>query len=171
MTGLQIAFLAIAAVTIASAVLVVSSRKIMHAALWLVLALGGVAALFATLEASFFAAVQVMVYIGAIAILIIFSVMLTRRVMEDAGPQNTRYWPVALVVSLGVFGGILFLLLQWPGLTIEARPVLEQGDFLARFGQALVSPDEFVVPFEVASILLVAAMIGAIIIARDPSRK
>jgi len=171
MTGLQIAFLAIAAVTLASAVLVVSSRKIMHAALWLVLALGGVAALFATLEASFFAAVQVMVYIGAIAILIIFSVMLTRRVMEDAGPQNTRYWPAALVVSLGVFGGIFFLLLQWPGFTIEARPVLEQGDFLVRFGQALVSPDEFVVPFEVASILLVAAMIGAIIIARDPSRK
>ncbi|GAP05814.1 NADH dehydrogenase subunit J [Anaerolinea thermolimosa] len=171
MTGLQIAFLAIAAVTLASAVLVVSSRKIMHAALWLVLALGGIAALFATLEASFFAAVQVMVYIGAIAILIIFSVMLTRRVMEDTGPQNTRYWPAALVVSLGVFGGILFLFLQWPGFSVESRPGLEQGDLLVRFGQALVSPDEFVVPFEVASILLVAAMIGAMIIARDPSRK
>ena len=67
--------------------MVVSAPKILHAALWLVAALFGVAMLFAMLEASFFAVIQVLVYIGAIAILVIFAVMLTRRAMVDEGAQ------------------------------------------------------------------------------------
>ena len=90
MTPLQIVFLIIALATLISAVMVVSARRIMHAALWLVLTLFGVAALFVTLETGFFAVVQVVVYVGAIAILIIFAVMLTRRDLQDTRQQTNR---------------------------------------------------------------------------------
>ncbi len=171
MSALQIIFLVIGALTLASAVMVVTARKIMHAALWLVLALGGVAAVFATLEASFFAVMQVVVYIGAIAILIIFAVMLTRKVMEDTGPQVNRSWPWALLACLGVLAGLVYLLSNWGGFLTAARAIPEGGENLVQFGQALTSPSGFVVPFEVASILLVAALVGAIYVAGEPREK
>lgn len=171
MSGLQIAFLIIGAVTLAAAVMVVTARKVIHAALWLVMALFGVAAAFATLEASFFAAVQVAIYIGAIATLIIFAVMLTRRSMEDVGPQVNRSWPFAAVASAAALAGIVYLLSLWSGLSAVSQPLSAGGEGLAALGAGLVSPDGFVVPFEVASILLVAALIGAIYVAGEPKNK
>ena len=100
MSVLQIIFILIAAVTLFSATMVVIVRKMMHAALWLVLALFGVAMIFATLQASYFAVIQVLVYIGAIAILIIFSIMLTQRVLETAGEQLVRNWWLPALVAL-----------------------------------------------------------------------
>jgi NADH-quinone oxidoreductase subunit J len=171
MTPIQIIFLIVGALTLGAAVMVVSSRKIMHAALWLVLALGGVAVLFAMLEAGFFAVIQVAVYIGAIAILIIFAVMLTRRLMEDTGPQVNKNWPVALVVALGSLVGLVYLLSQWQGFLSPSQALPAGGENLSQFGQALVSPAGFLVPFEVASVLLVAALIGAILVAGEPKEK
>jgi len=78
MTILQILFLAISAITLIASIMVVASPNLFHAALWLVLTLAGVAVFFVLLQASFLAMVQVVVYIGAIAILVIFAVMLTR---------------------------------------------------------------------------------------------
>ena len=171
MSGLQIIFLVIGALTLASAVMVVTTRKIMHAALWLVLALGGVAAIFATLEASFFAAMQVVVYIGAISILIIFAVMLTRRVMDDTSAQVNKNWPAAFLASVLTLGGLVYLLSNWQGFLSTAQALPEGGENLVQFGTALVSPSGFVVPFEVASILLVAALIGGILVASEPKEK
>ncbi len=161
---LQIFFFIIAIVTLISAVMVVSVRRMMHAALWLILALFGVALLFAFLDSSFFAAVQLIVYIGAIAILVIFAVMLTRRVMDDQGVQTNRHWWIAGVAVLLTAGGLIFALLPWdrmqygPGL---APPV----DILSTFGEALVNPAQYSIPFEVASVLLVAALLGGIYVA------
>lgn len=169
--GLQIVFLIISAVTLASAVMVVSTRRVMHAALWLVLTLSGVAALFATLEASFFAVIQVAVYVGAIAILIIMTVMLTRNSMEDVGPQVNRNWPVVLVASLAVLAGLVFMLARWPLFETQARALPPGGENLVGLGKALVSPAGYVIPFEVASVLLVAALIGAILVAGEPKKK
>jgi len=171
MSGLQIIFLVIGAVTLASAVMVVSGRKIMHAAFWLILALFGVAAMFATLEASFFAAVQVAVYIGAIAILVIFAVMLTRRSIEDIGPQVTLNWPFALIISAGFLTGLVVLLSHWVGFGALSKPLPPGGENIANLGKALVAVDGYVVPFEVASILLVAALVGAIYVAGEPKGK
>jgi NADH-quinone oxidoreductase subunit J len=171
MTLLQVAFLLIGAITLIAAVLVVSSRKIMHAALWLIVALGGVAAVFATLDAGFFTAIQVAVYIGAIAILIIFAVMLTRRSLEDVGPQNNRNWPVGLVAALGVLVGLLFIFTQWSGFMTAGRSLPGGSENLVEFGTALVSANGYVLPFEAASVLLVAALIGAIYVASEPKRK
>jgi len=169
MSSLQIAFLIIGAATLVAAVLVVTAQKVMHSALWLIVALFGVAALFATLEAGFFAAIQVAVYIGAIAILIIFAVMLTRRSMEDSGSQINKNWPAALAVAALALVGLVYLLAQFPGFQTESQP-LAAGENIFGLGQALVAPDGYLVPFEVASILLIAALIGAIFVAGEPKK-
>jgi NADH-quinone oxidoreductase subunit J len=96
---MTILFLITAVVILASAVMVVSSRNLVHAALWLVSALFGVAVLYALLNAGFLAVVQVVIYIGAIAILFIFAVMLTRREMRDTGPGLNKNWWVSALMS------------------------------------------------------------------------
>lgn len=170
MTVLQIVFLIIAAVTLVSSLLVVTSPRLVHAALWLVLSLGGVAAIFVLLNANFLAVVQVVIYIGAIAILIIFAVMLTRRVMADSGPQLNRTWWLAGLVALILFGGLMALFVQTPSLMSATPGTLGAPDVsLSDLGRSLVDVNRYMVPFEIASVLLLAAMIGAILIARPPS--
>jgi len=163
---LQLFFIVIAAVTLISAIFVVTAKRLMHAALWLVLALFGVAVLFAFLEASFYAVVQVLVYIGAIAILIIFAVMLTRRMMDEKGAQLNKGWWVAAVAAAALFAGLLAALGAWAGFQ-EGPGAAPDTAVLTQFGIDLVDPSKFAIPFEVASILLLAALVGAIYIAAD----
>lgn len=165
---MTILFLITAVVILASAVMVVSSRNLVHAALWLVSALFGVAVLYALLNAGFLAVVQVVIYIGAIAILFIFAVMLTRREMRDTGPGLNRNWWVSALISLLTFGGLAYLLSSWSGFAQAATDFPSGFDPVATLGKALVSPDAFVLPFEVASVLLVAALVGAVYIAFNP---
>ncbi len=170
MTPMQLVFLLVAGVSLVSAGMVVTSRKIMHAALWLVLTLFGVAVLFALLESGFFAVVQVVVYIGAIAILIIFAVMLTRQAMYDVGPQvNRRWWIPALAAAL-MCAGLVWMLSGWGQFSAQAAPLPAQAHDLAELGSALVSPDQYMIPFEAASVLLLAALVGAIFVATDRRR-
>ncbi len=167
MTPMQIIFAIVAGVTLFSAGMVVTVRRIMHAALWLVMTLFGVAVLFAMLDASFFAVVQVVVYIGAIAILIIFGVMLTRQVMTDSNAQlNPQFW-IPAVVSVGIFVGLIFLFRSWSGATVLAPALPAEAADIATLGKALVDPNAYVIPFEVASILLLAALVGAIFVASE----
>src|SRR5512138_110095 len=107
MTGAQIAFIIVALFTLGSGCMVVTTRNLVHAALWLVSTLFGVAVTYALLNASFLAVVQVVVYIGAIAILFIFAVMLTRKDMRDQGPQMNRNWWLGLVLAGLVFAGLV----------------------------------------------------------------
>lgn len=163
---IQILFLIVAAVTLVSAVMVVTVRRMMHAALWLVLSLFGVALLFAMLDAGFYAVIQLIVYIGAIAILVIFAVMLTRRVMDDEEGQNTKNWWVGLIAGVIIFGGIVAAALPW--VRLQVGPGMPPGDsLLMDFGLALISPQKYAIPFEVSSVLLLAAVIGAIYVAVD----
>jgi NADH:ubiquinone oxidoreductase subunit 6 (subunit J) len=165
MTPMQLIFMLAAVITLGSALMVVSARNILHAALWLVASLFGVAMLFALLQANFFAVVQVVVYIGAIAILVIFAVMLTRRVMQDSGSQVIRAWWLAAILAAMVFGGLVYMLSSWRGFW-NFPPTLVNADApLVQLGLSLVSPNAYVVPFEVASVLLLAALIGAIYVA------
>lgn len=159
-----VAFAIFSVFTLGGALALVTSHNLIHSALYLILSLFGVAGLFILLAAPFLAAVQVLVYIGAIAILIIFAVMLTRSMTSLQEVYNSQWWLAGLVSAL------LFVLLMvgvimpvWGG-TPEPSPVV--GD-TTDLGIALVSGDAFVLPFEVASLLLTAAMIGAIVIARD----
>src|SRR5574340_1500097 len=113
MSGLQVELLIVAAVTLFSGLMVVSSRKLMHSALWLVLTLLGVAVLFATLQAGFFAVVQILVYIGAISILIIFTLMLTHQVMDDENPQVIKGWWLPALMAVLLFGLTVLFLSAW----------------------------------------------------------
>ena len=165
---MTILFLITAVVILASAVMVVSSRNLVHAALWLISALFGVAVLYALLNAGFLAVVQVVIYIGAIAILFIFAVMLTRREMRDTGPGLNKNWWVSALMSILTFGGLAYLLSSWSGFSQTSADIPPGFDAVSALGEALISPDAFVLPFEVASVLLVAALVGAVYIAFNP---
>lgn len=165
MTGEQIVFLVVALFTLGSGFMVVMTRNLVHAAFWLVSTLFGVAVVFALLNASFLAVVQVVVYIGAIAILFIFAVMLTRKDMLDQGPQMNPGWWLGALISVLVFLGLFFLLQGWNGLSATASAIPSGFDAISELGNVLTSPDAYVLPFEVASVLLVAALIGAVYVA------
>jgi NADH-quinone oxidoreductase subunit J len=161
MSVTQIIFVLTALFILVSAVNMVITRSMVHAALWLVATLFGVAVLFVVLEAAFLAVVQVVIYIGAIAIMFIFAVMLTRREMLDKGPQlNTRKW-FAGVLGVITFVGLALMLATWEGFTSYARPMANT-DTVARLGDALLSPNAYLLPFEVASVLLLAALVGSV---------
>jgi len=162
----QVIFILVAAVTLFSALMVVSVRRMMHAALWLIVTLLGVAVLFVLLQAGFFAVVQVLIYVGAIAILIIFAVMLTRQVMSEKAPQLNRGWVAGLAVSAGLMVILALVFRGFPGSTATAMADPSAGNAVA-LGLALSDPNGFAIPFEVASILLVAALIGTIYIALE----
>ncbi|MGH2522862.1 MAG: NADH-quinone oxidoreductase subunit J family protein [Anaerolineales bacterium] len=167
MTPLQIIFLITAVLTFGSAMIVVTVRNLVHAALSLIVTLFGVAVLFVLLEAGFLAVVQVVLYIGAISILIIFAIMLTRRVMQDAGPQTNRQWWLGAIIAVALFaalGAVLSPVFPFAG---SAQPPAVPGDSLAALGKSFVDPNQYVIPFEVASVLLLAALIGSIVIAGD----
>ena len=163
-----ILFMITAVVILASAMMVVSARNLVHAALWLVATLFGVAMLYAMLNAGFMAVVQVVVYIGAIAILFIFAVMLTRKELRESGPALNKNWGVSALVSLLVFGGLTYLLSSWSGFSQTSADIPSGFDAVSELGTALISPKAFVLPFEVASVLLVAALVGAVYIAFNP---
>ena len=163
MTAMQIIFLITAVVSLFAAFRVVTTPNMVHAALWLIVTLFGVAILYALLSASFLAVAQVVVYIGAIAILMMFVVMLTRREMRDRGPQTGKQWPWAALISLLTFGGLAWML-EAVGLPNAPAGAVPESS-IADLGKALVSPNGFVIPFEVASVLLLAALIGAVYIA------
>ena len=108
MTGQQIVFIIISVITLGTAVVVVTNRNLFHAALAMMASFLGVAGLYVLLEAGFLAAAQLLVYIGAISILVIFAIMMTRRLMQTHEmPYNSQYW-----YGLGA-AGLVFLLLMF----------------------------------------------------------
>lgn len=165
MTGEQIFFIIVGAATLLSALMVVSARDLVHSALWLVATLFGVAMVYATLNAGFLAVVQVVVYVGAIAILFIFAVMLTRREANDTGPAVNKNWWVGALVAVLTFAGLTATLGQWSGMAKTPAALPIGFDTVTLLGEALTSVDGYVLPFEVASVLLVAALVGAVYLA------
>src|SRR4026208_1163524 len=144
MTGEQIVFLLVALFTLVSASRVVTTGNLVHAALWLISTLFGVAVIFALLNASFLAVVQVVVYIGAIAILFIFAVMLTRKDMRDQGPQLNKNWWFGAVLAVVPVVGVVFPLQGWEGF-IETGGGFPSGfEWGKWFGIALTSPTAYV---------------------------
>ena len=145
--------------------MVVSTRNLIHAALWLISTLFGVAVIYALLNANFLAVVQVVVYIGAIAILFIFAVMLTRKDMRDQGTQLNKGWWLSALLSVITFAGLAAMLWGWEGMSRTATDLPPGFDSMNELGTALISPNAFVLPFEMASVLLLAALIGAVYVA------
>ena len=167
MTAMQVLFLIFAAIILGSAFMVVTTKKMIHAAFWLILTLFGVAALYALLNAGFMAMVQIVVYVGAIAILFIFAVMLTRKELRDSAKPLNDNWASAAFLSIAVFGGLFVLLSNWTGFLKTAPELPADLDTITQLGIALVSPNAYLLPFEVASVLLLAALIGAVYVANE----
>ncbi len=163
-TPITIAFFIMAAFALGGSLGVVINRNLFHAALYLILALFGVAGLFVLLDAPFLAAVQVLIYVGAIAVLITITVMVTRRLMGVSESVN-RQWPLAAVVSALIAATLGFVILDRFSGKLPVADV--PPDNIVLLGTALASPQGYLVPFEVASVLLLAAMIGAIVVARE----
>ena len=166
MTTMQVLFLIFAAIILGSAFKVVTAKKMIHAAFWLIAALFGIAALYAMLNAGFLAMVQIVVYVGAIAILFIFAVMLTRKELLDKGPALNNNKAIAILLSLLSFGGLYLLLTNWSGF-MKTPPALPETDMIVELGTALVTPNAYLLPFEIASVLLLAALIGAVYVANE----
>ncbi len=161
MTGLDIAFAAVGLLTVASALLAVTTRHVVHAALWLVVSLGGLAGCYLVLGAEFVALVQVLVYVGAVVVLVLFALMLTRAPIgpsaeHSAGPGHRV---LAALVGAGATGLLVAVLLPVAGPARARREVPSAGVAAELFGT-------WVWPFEALSVLLLVALVAAFAVSR-----
>ncbi len=158
----SVAFLIIAIITLSGAFAAATLRKLIHAALCLVIAFVGLAASFFLLGAEFVGLVQVFVYVGAVAVLIVFTILLTRR--EVNGTRGIK-WGGA-IVALAVFGGLLVTILKTKSLAIPA-PQIEPLT-VKRIGEVLMT--DFVWPLQCVGLILTAALIGALVLVMEEKR-
>lgn len=161
----QVTFAAVALVVLGSAIMVVSLRNIFHCLLFLALSFLGVAGVYLLLSADFLAAVQVLVYIGAITILMMFALMMTHRVMtSDLSQTLNQWWLAPFPIAVGVFAVLMRVYVRHDGYAAvhTFRRLPPTTDII---GQALLT--KYALPFELASIVLLVAMVGAIILAKE----
>jgi NADH-quinone oxidoreductase subunit J len=161
----QAAFYYLAAASVASAVLAITRRNPIHSMLWVLVLFMHVAGIFLLLGAEFLAAVQVVVYAGAILVFYLFFLMLLDMPREIAAPRFGAHWPLATAA------GVAFAALAWyardPALTLSTQPPATGGasrGSLSSIGTALFT--EYALPFEIVSLVLLAAIVGAVVIAR-----
>lgn len=163
MSGQEVAFVVLAVVGLGAAVRMVTSQNVVHAALYLVITLAVAGGVYLLLAAEFVAWVQVLIYVGAIVVLLLFSLMLTKAPIGREALDNQQRGLAAAVAVL-ILGGLAWLLRgAFSGEVIRA-PRTEAADV----GVSIFS--KFVLPFEVVSVLLLAALIGAVVIARKDDR-
>ena len=162
-SGPTIAFWILSAVTLVAAGGVMVSRNLLHAVLFLILTFVGVAGFFVLLSADFIAMAQVIIYVGAIAVLVLFAILLTPRASRDNGETKMLLPGVLLSVCLAA----VFLFVIQDATWSEAAA--DPGIGAEQLGEALLTT--WVLPFEVASVLLTAALVGAIMLARSPQEE
>ncbi len=158
----QVVFFLVAALTLAAAFATVLLRNVFHAGLALVGTFFGVAAIYLMLEAEFLAIVQVLIYIGAIAVLILFAIMLTRSLMKNEDSGMNKQWAWAAIAISTLFLGMFIVILQVPWLLNTS---VIGTDIVPFLGTELLTT--YLLPFEIVSVLLLATLIGAFIIARE----
>jgi len=159
-TGADVLLLALGAVAVGSAVLVVHTDRLVRAGLYLVVCLGAIAGLYLVLTAELVAWVQVLIYVGAVVVLLLFAVMLTRAPIGAADDLDRPGLPAALIgggAGLGL-AALLVDAFRWSSVTLPSPGTAES------VGTAIFS--SWVLPFEVLSVLLLAALVGAIIVSR-----
>ena len=160
--GLIIAFWMLAAVGILAALGVVLLRNVFRAALSLILCFLTIAGLYVTLSADFIAAIQILVYVGAISVLIILAIMLTREVHQGS-PSNKMVIPVFIIVA--VFLGVMIFTVTNTPWQISSAPPVEPTT--AALALKLFGENGFILPVEIAALLLLSAILGAIVLAKE----
>jgi NADH-quinone oxidoreductase subunit J len=160
--GLTVSFWILAVVIIAAALAVVFLRNVFRASLTLILCFIGVAGIYITLSADFLAAVQILVYVGAISVLIILAIMMTREFQKGNQP-NKMQLPVAIIAT-ALLGFLIYAVTAAPW---RISKVLPAGDSTAPLATQLFSENGYILPVEIGAVLLLAAIIGAIVITRE----
>lgn len=158
--GSVVAFWALAVVTVGAAVMVAAVRNLLHAVLFLILSFVGVAGLYVTLSADFVAVAQVLIYAGAIAVLILFAILLTPRAGRDNAETFLRLPALGLAALVASTVAAVVVATDWEEGAQGPFPQTAQA-----IGEALLS--KYVLPFEIASVLLLTAMLGAIVLVRE----
>jgi NADH-quinone oxidoreductase subunit J len=164
-----IIFYLLAALTLSSAVLAVTSRQIFRSAIFLLFSLVGVAGIYFWLQYDFIAAVQIVVYVGGITVLIIFSIFLTQQAGESLPSQKISR---QLFSAAAVFCSFALVMLQISKYNFTGSSSTSNTPLIADIGEKMLSVDEggYALPFEVVSMLLLAALVGCIVIAIAPSK-
>ena len=160
------AFIVFAAGTLVPAILVVSSRNIVHSALWLLASLASMAGLYLLLGAELLAAIQILVYCGGIVVLFLFAIMLTPGVGDpEVRTHNQQLvWGFLVAVAFAIVGLRMLGPEDW-----SVAPTANLADVTGRLADALMT--RYALAFEVASVILLVAMIGAIVIVRSEPRE
>jgi NADH-quinone oxidoreductase subunit J len=156
------AFIVITVFTLAGALAAACLRKLIHAALCLVVAFLGLAAFYFLLGAEFVGLVQVFVYVGAVAVLIVFTILLTRREDEDAAGFN---WS-GVIIAFAVFGGLVWTILKTSSLSVAASAM--EPLTVKRIGEVLMT--NYIWPLQCVGLLLTAALIGALVLVMEEKR-
>jgi NADH-quinone oxidoreductase subunit J len=162
-TGVEIAFLLVGLVTLGAAVVTVTTRQLVHAALWLVVTLGGLAVEYLLLTAEFIAWVQVLIYVGSVVVLLLFGLMLTRAPIGRSPDADSGNRWAALAVALASATALVWVVVDafrttW--IDLDGAPA----GTTDVTGKALFQ--NWVLPFEALSVLLLAALVGAIVLSR-----
>jgi len=164
---MSIVFAIIAAVTIAAAVAAMSLRNLVHCALALAVAFAGIAAVYLQLGAQFVGFTQLLVYVGAVAILVVFAILLTRGSEPPQQSVLSSGWVMGIVVTIVVLGVLVLAIAKSSIIQGNAPP--PPTATVQQIGDALMN--KFVLPMEVVGLLLTAALIGAVIIAMKEEGK
>lgn len=162
-TGVEIAFLLVGIATLGAAVVTVTTRQLVHAALWLVVALGGVAVEYLLLTAEFIAWVQVLIYVGSVVVLLLFGLMLTKAPIGRSPDADSGNRWAALAVALAAAAALVWVVVDAFRATWIDFGGAAQGSTEAS-GRSLFQ--YWVLPFEALSVLLLAALVGAIVLSR-----
>ncbi|MFD7512835.1 NADH-quinone oxidoreductase subunit J [Streptomyces sp. NPDC059853] len=163
MNLLEVIFLLVSVVVLGSAVLCVTSRRLVRAALWLVVALGGMAVQYLLLTAEFVAWVQVLIYLGSVVVLLLFGLMLTKAPIGPSPDADSGNRPVALTVAGASAVALVVLVADaFRGEVIDLDTPHGRSEAI---GQSLFT--HWVLPFEALSVLLLAALIGAVVVSRE----
>ncbi len=160
--GLAIAFWILAVVATLAALGVVLLRNVFRAALSLILCFLSIAGLYVTLSADFLAAAQILIYVGAISVLIILAIMMTKEVQRGSPPNKLQI--PALIVAILFFEVLVLTLINTPWQISSTPPVAPTTAALAT---KLFGEGGFILPVEIAAVLLLSAIIGAIVLARE----
>ncbi|MEU9112001.1 NADH-quinone oxidoreductase subunit J [Streptomyces sp. NPDC048483] len=162
-TGVEIAFLLVGLATLGAALVTVTTRQLVHAALWLVVTLGGVAVEYLLLTAEFIAWVQVLIYVGSVVVLLLFGLMLTKAPIGRSPDADSGNRWAALVVAVASAGALVWVVVDAFRATWITFDGVAQGSSEAS-GRTLFR--YWVLPFEALSVLLLAALVGAIVLSR-----
>lgn len=164
MSGATIIFYLLAALTLVSGLLAVTTRMIFRAAIYLLFSLIGIAGIYFWLDYQFIAAVQIVVYVGGIVVLIIFSIFLTQQAGEKLPKQNMGRQVFSLLAAFCGLALVLVQLAQNEFVITDEKPVEPT---VANIGKQMLGIDNggYALPFEIVSILLLAALVGCIVIA------